>query len=714
MAYTGLPKVPEGFTSLADAWSYPLRQTGERHNCNMIGVCTDFLECCKTRGTDYSMKITLHDPYYTDGIGMTFQMFVKDPSQAPAVKNQGDIVIFRNAGTVNSPKMGKFATTNLASTWAVIEHASLSNSNDLVNLTIHRSDRGGRRAPAPSREELQYAKAILALEDPSRWQAPARSTTLQVNATIAASGGTPTKTSRKHRVISDLDIPVDNRQYVDLTAEVRRYYETDLRLEICLTDYTENQNLYKYAHGQPGDDTLYDHGDRFGYSANSHTGWPGPWGKQTMTVVLWEPHRTFALKNIKLGDLVHIRNVHLKMDTLGSKLEGVLHGDNLNPDKILISRLRPADAGTNDDLKDLLRRKRAHEDHCKNSGLPFIRDANPAKLKNLTASEHAQKDDPILEPNPAEHKDGKSKKNRKKKEKQRAKNAAKVAASGGQPGQALRTEHNTGSSLAPNAHIRTNTSAASLIRIDTILNPTLLERTSPHGNKWLAPFQNCRYKSKVQVVDYYPRNLTEFAVKIRPSQYAELSDSESLFDDEASATASDSDAMDVDSPTGSAADGDDDNGSRWEWRFVLVVEDATATRAGADATVLGLDRRRLELVVSGADAEYLLREEACNLRRNPKALARLKEKLFVLWGDLQERMEEEEDEQKKERGREDAAAEGRRLVAGDGGQQGEQRKARSQPFECYIDEYGVKREGTVGNKVEDWARCWRLLHTTVA
>lgn len=687
MAYAGLPQVPPDFASLADAWNYPLPQIGQKHSCNVIGVCVDFLECAKSRGTDYTMKLTLHDPYFTEGIGMKFQLFFKDEAWAPAVKNQGDIVIFRNAAIFNSPKFGKIAMSNMATTWAVIEHASLSDSaNDLTNVIIHRSVQHGTKAEAPSLDQITYAKEILALEDSTQWQMPARSTALQVNSTIAANGGTPMPFPTKLRLVSDLDIPCNNRQYVDLTVEVRRTYETDMRLELSVTDYTENQNLYDFVHERSDADPSFDYGDQFGYAADKRA-WPGPWGKKTFTVVLWEPHRSFALKNVRLGSFVNLRNVHIKMDPLGSKIEGVLHGDNLYPDKVLVSPLRPGDAESNDALKELLRRKRAYEEHCKQSGLLFIRDADPVKLKKALKHGGAQDISPALEPEPGDRKDTKSKKNRKKKEKQRARAAAKATTSGDSEEPA----RDAASSVAPNAHVRTNASPASLIRVDEILNPALLKRITPQGNEWFAPFQNCRYKSRVRVVDYYPRQLEQFSVRVKQNQYAELSDSESVIEEES--TDNDSDAMEVDS--GNEAKGR----TRWEWRFALVVEDVNpGARNSANNGEQPRTRRQLELFVTGQDAEYLLREEACNLHKNAQALARLKEKLFVLWGDLQEKAEEQD------------AAEGKK----DKGTEQSPIKASSQPFECFIAEYGVQNVGTDGKRTEHWERRFKMIHTTIA
>lgn len=719
MAYSDEPKVPKGFSNLAEAWNTPLPKAGDKHVFNVIGVCTDFLECCKTRGTDYTMKFTLNDPYYADRYGLSFQVFVEKPTLAPAIKNQGDVVILRNAEIYNSAGRGKYASLKKGIfNWVVIEHTSLSESaTDGSGPKMHKSKRHTAEAPEPTPEEIQYAKSILAHEDSSGWQAPAPSTALQINATMTANGGTPKPFTGKHRLVSELQIPSDNRCYVDLTVEIRRIYQTDFRLDCYVTDYSENQHLYNYS---PVSVSGYDPGDPYNYTDNnaSLATWTGPWGKRTITIILWEPHRSYAIQNFIAGSFVSLRNVHIKLDPQGAKLDGAIHGDHINPDKILVSKLSPGDAEWHDNLKNLLQRKRAHEQYCKDSGLPFIRDADPKQLKKSQLNASGKRSaDRALESNAADpHENVRAKKNRKKKEKQRAKAAAKAGLpnSNTATGNGELSVDTNVASLAPNAHIRTNVSAASLIRIDEILHPDMLERSTPKGNRWQAPFQNARYKSKVVVVDYYPRILEEFAVKVRKSQYAVLdgaSGDEDVNEDilmDGGSEAGRSDRMDVDTEDedgSEAAEGDD--GLRWEWRFMLVVQDPSpAKRAGSHHNTAGKEEnqrpKQIELMVSGQDAEYLLREEACNLRRNGKALARLREKMFVLWGDLQERIEEEVK----------TTAAG--TVNGTVGAQAVGGGANSQPFECYIAEYGVKKHSTAGDVAEDWERCWKMVHTSVA
>ena len=92
----------------------------------------------------------------------------------------------------------------------------------------------------------------------------------------------------------------------------------------------------------------------------------------------------------------------------------------------------------------------------------------------------------------------------------------------------------------------------------------------------------------------------------------------------------------------------------------------------------------MKLLVAGPDADFLLRNiRATDLRADGVSLAKLKEKLFLLWGDLQERREAEE-------------AGGDEKPAAPSGR----------PFECLVREYGVSVQGC-------WERVFAMFGTTI-
>ncbi|KAG0123304.1 hypothetical protein HOY82DRAFT_511468 [Tuber indicum] len=94
-----------------------------------------------------------------------------------------------------------------------------------------------------------------------------------------------------------------------------------------------------------------------------------------------------------------------------------------------------------------------------------------------------------------------------------------------------------------------------------------------------GPFANRIYKIRCRVIDYLPQQLEDFAVLQTKH-------------------------------------------SGWTWRFALLVE--------------GEDGATLRVIVEGPDAEYLLGRPAANLRTDRQELSALREKLFILWGNLGE------------------------------------------------------------------------------
>ncbi|EFE29861.1 telomere-binding alpha subunit central domain protein [Trichophyton benhamiae CBS 112371] len=187
------------------------------------------------------------------------------------------------------------------------------------------------------------------------------------------------------------------------------------------------------------------------------------------------------------------------------------------------------------------------------------------------------------------------------------------------------------------------------------------------GVEFQLPFQNVRYRSSVRVVDYFPHNLEDFSV-LYNRDLALLSD----------------DTDDV------SDDSDSDANRWWEWRFCLLVEDG-----GPNIPPLppGQTRERMPLFVWGSDAEFLLQMDAVNLRDNSDALASLREKLFVLWGDLEER----------------------KSADIDAFYSGKADTVSTKPFTCCIKEYGVK----TGNKETDpislgWERRFQMFQTAIS
>ena len=126
---------------------------------------------------------------------------------------------------------------------------------------------------------------------------------------------------------------------------------------------------------------------------------------------------------------------------------------------------------------------------------------------------------------------------------------------------------------------------------------------------------------------------------------------------------------------------------KWLWQFFLVVKDPE--------TVLIKQTPLMLLQIEGAGAEQLLNMDACDLQHQSNDLAKLKEKLFLLWGDLEEKRQEYNNKTGLQLSEEGV-------------------KVSSRPFECLIQEFGVQPLSEDGKVQKDeWERVFSIFGTTV-
>ena len=663
-AYSGVPNPPLGFKTLDEV----LHLKGE--SVNIIGVVQDFLEPVRTRGTDWAITFTLHDPTWREGLGLKVRIFQRTEDLLPRIQNQGDVVVLRKV-KVNDYNGQQIVLSNFASTWTVLAHASLNDSTAIngSDATIHQ----GNVAPYPTISDLRYAKAILELENPNIWPPPPKPTAAQVASIMTQNGGTAPPAYQKFKEIKDCVLPHDKQYiFVELFGEVRKMYAHDMKCELYITDYTTNPFVFDYKRNEDGAGDARD-GDSYGYIPDTPKSWPGPWGKTVLPVILWPPHRDFALNKINEDDYVYLKNVQVKFDKMG-RLEGHCRGDPQYPTKINVIKYRPSEAGNDDQFKAVLRRKREYEEMCKQKGWPFLKASGSHKRKlELSKARDVPEEDGV---------DAKTRKNRERKVKKRNKNKDKSV----KDGDAGAIETASGGSAKPNVpdslinrlneNVRCKNEEIGLTTIMEITSLSTLARTTPAGNPYQLPFQNAIYKSRVRVLDFFPSDIRDFCAPVRDSEYAFLSDAES---------ASDVDPTQEDVEMSDGSDGAAEPGRvKWEWRFFLLVVDASASQGEEPAT--------MELLVADTDADFLFNSDACDLRqkRNANTLAKLREKLWTLWGDLEENKSEAVD---------------REVV--DGAQT--KIKPSGRPFECFIKEYGIP----IAGEEEEWRRMFRLCWTSI-
>lgn len=610
---------------------------------NVIGICTDYLEPAMSRGTDLTMKLSVWDTSCTqspelNSDGMQVRCFYKERASFPLIHEVGDIVIARNLKTLLRGSQ-KFGITNHATTWTVISGSSLLDNEDPQFLGLEIRNSPAQKTPQktrPSIAEFQYAKSLVGSKDPSTLRGPPKSTALDVATIITESGGMPPPARKKYRMIKEIISPFKTSasQFVDLVAEVRRVYGASGNpVEIQLTDYTEHPLLFDYAEPE---------------SANmQQSSWVGPWGKMTMTVNAWDQLGTYVVEKVRsneidLGTYVRLCNVQIKLDRNHSMMQGNLRGGSSNSGTSMTIHTAK-DAEHMPELRDLITRKRAYNVDRKSKAIGFAQEV---------PSNKRPRDESLEEKDDQQKQKQKKSKSAKNKEKRLRKNPPV-----------------SNTKADSNQYVRCEAISIPLSTIASILEGEFLDRVTPAGNPYRIPFNNCKYKSKVQVIDFFPDNLEDFATPYRVSDYEALSDYESADDEEATLDYARHKPDDV----------------KWKWHFVLMVVDPTVLKKSKE------DHEVMLLQAAGQDGDYLLNLEACDLRKHPDELAKLREKLFVLWGELEEKKLASDKTGLELMVDEDA------LVS-------------SRPFECLIKEYGVSAAAEIPGK---WQRMFRIHGTNI-
>ncbi|BAE60407.1 unnamed protein product [Aspergillus oryzae RIB40] len=407
--------------------------------------------------------------------------------------------------------------------------------------------------------------------------------------------------------------PQDARTQRKLTAikDIREGMLVDLIGEVIKLYPQNSEKALLYLSDYTTNKKLQDHPsvDDDGDSFyRSRKKWAGPPGQMSLPVTLWEPHASFARENIKDNDIISLKYVHIKANRHNLTIEASMHSARYN-------NVHLVDPEKNDYAKELLRRKNDYYRGINTGKRKAEEDAKPTKglkARNKKRLEGMKEE---------------SEATRQLKERNRPNEHGKAAA--------LRvdgqiTDRDTIVVKASYEGVRGR-------RIEDIVTSEFHEFESHDGVEYRLPFQNLCYKTTVRVVDFFPPNIKDFAV---PQQPKENHSGSRIYQD-----------------------AEDDGVTRWEWRFCLLIEDALPPPPGQP-------KEQIKLFVSDANAEFLLKMSATDLRKDPEQLAILRERLFILWGDLEER---------------------KKTITEESGQ-GPLKldRASSRPFTCCIQEYGVR------------------------
>ncbi|KAI4210651.1 MAG: hypothetical protein LQ351_006530 [Letrouitia transgressa] len=690
---------PQGYVALTSISNYLNKFV------NLMGLVTDVMPPTKTRGIDWMATFRLVDKtIYDEGVKIRF---FRGEDQLPQIQGTGDVVVLQNI-KISSFSGMTIGLSSKTTNWMVFHAMGIPESVPSHSLQLGHIKGAGTQSP--TQQEMIYAIELYKLRDKASYtslytnhqpQIHNQSSPMQTDSSrpptlpAAQAVAAPVGFARRDKFTLIKDAQIDT--FYDLVGQVVKIYPNNGIVELYITDYTSNSLLYNYiwAHAEEG---ISREGDPYGYipTTSSNSSWPGPFGKMTLTVTLWHPHSHFAQENVKENQFVFLRNTRVRWSR-DAKMEGSLHTDKRDADRIDVTIIKDH---SDERVKNVLRRKLEYTKRFKEQTAKFIDQARGEKRKQEGApSSKSEKRRRKKQEQQQQQQQQKKQMMRPKEmndENQNPQKDVKQQTPNSKPPSARPEKHDL------NKNIRTTKPHLPTRPLSSIVSLTTHAIETPNGTSFTLPFQNIKSRTTVRVVDFFPPNLADFSMPgPKPSEFDVLSNC-SEPEDEDSSPAPSPEVMDL---SGSEASNDDDSQRRkWEWRFSLTLEDAYAPIPGEEPA-------RQQVYVVNEDAEFLLRMDAKNLRRKPQALAELREKLFLLWGDLEERKaaggdgggEGDGNEEQALRDKEDNQRQGKEPA---------RERPKGRPFECCLKEYGVNSREAEKEGL-GWARRFRMFGTTI-
>ncbi|KAH6209819.1 protection of telomeres protein 1 [Parastagonospora nodorum] len=446
--------MPNGITAISAA-------TEPGAVVSLLGVIVSMKEARRSRGTDWVQEFTIQDDFGSDVMGgqssITIRIFRPTVEKLPKITGTGDVALLRGFklnswnGHVDAV-WNRQASSYFIFPSATIPRLELSQPYQAGTLSLPYSDSGTFGAKSPSPHEQM---TVIQLKHQASGSAQ------QVKQFAVKSTLKPTAEDRLS-LVKDLEFG----KFKDVRAQVVNiYYTNSETVELKVTDYTENKDLYLYV--DPDDEDY-----RF-----QKQDWKGPYGQYTLNVILYGNNAVFAREQLAVGDYVFLKNLRTKMSP-ANKLEGALHEDRIRPEQVDIRKLiNPLD------IAEIKQRRDAYEKtRTKKTAFEQLRNepTNPSGKA------------------PVNKKAAKRAKQRQQKEQEQKELAEKA-------------EELEAQRSGVNVNIRAAFPEAQLSTISEIIHNPHLHSQTPKYNDFEFPFLNSRHRSRVRVVDFFPPELEMFA-----------------------------------------------------------------------------------------------------------------------------------------------------------------------------------------------------------
>jgi len=492
--------LPNGFTAIKDA-------KGNGDIVNLLGVVVSHKEPKPSRGTDWTLEFELQDDFTSGLVGnqssIRCRMFRSGRDKLPKISGIGDIVLLRRF-KLNAWNQRVDCVSDSKSWSGVLVFPSnkipipeLSQAYQLGNQRLP-YDAARGTDDATTQEQM----AVIHLKH------AASGSVQQVQQHVATTSFKAT-TRDKLSLIKNLDFS----RFYDVRALVlNSYYHNGGEMELKVTDYTTNTNLFWYI--DPAEATDY-------MVANKQ--WTGPYGQLTLSVMLWGNNAAWARENVSVGDYVFLRNMRTKMSR-ANHLEGALHEDREDRNKVDIRKLT-----NQSDIAEIDQRRQAYEKtRASKSALQILQSA-PREPAAQKGSKKAEKKKRARELKEAEQKELA----KMAEQWQAARSGINANGKSSKPCNSTKLRHTVRAGF-PEMKLSTIS--------DIVYAPHLKTRSTEGRNEFKLPFVNARHRSRVRVVDVWPPEIEFFAHSTRDPDW-----------------------------TGAPNDGKKE---LWEWGFVLLLEDA--------------------------------------------------------------------------------------------------------------------------------------------
>ncbi|KAI0139442.1 hypothetical protein F4776DRAFT_677495 [Hypoxylon sp. NC0597] len=653
--------LPSGYVSILDVLeeSIPVGRF-----VNVIGLVKDRRAPMQTNRTDWKSALTIYDKSIED-----------DPDRGLLLN------IFRAQSEMPEPDAGDIV---------VVVAAKIQSYRGEVSLITHRSTvihvYSANKIPQPPKSAKQALQAPLRAADRppgdeiheyvSRLHHSIDKNAVPDAADFSMQVEQSRNYKEKFRLLSD----VGDSQFCDVIVNVvRDPFDQMGTTTLWVSDFTENEHFYKFSWNSTEISDGQD-GDPYGYttmkSAVSNN-WAGPYGKRSMQVTCFGMHAEFVNQEVKAGNWIQLRNLHVRYGRNGNNLEGFLREDRTAYYSGLQVNILATDDPDNvdDRLKAAIRRKRDYEKIKKKQQKNFVANESGKGGGKRKAEDQGKLNSKTRRAN------------------ERAKIYKDVE----------EQERENEAKLGLNELIKCENLGQPVFAVCSIVEP-IPWTTTVNGQEvtLVLPFTCAKYRANVRVVDFRPHKLVDFATWRKITEYDVLSDHGGCSDSE----------LDDDEGTLTRYTGE----KLWEWRFALLLEEANPKRKG--------ECNRLWAVVDNTEAQLLLGLDALDLRANPDDLDKLRERLSYLWGNLEECKQQELQRQATDKQRittrQPPPSSPPRPPTG---HQAQPEKAEltmsNKPFTCCIRQYGIEvpekdPKKANASKGKRWERIFGLFGTKIS